>query len=55
MGGVISAYTLGSTFLPKISSPPVTTTTWYQAWDASGKDAFIFPLWVIFRGAYIVF
>jgi len=38
MADTISAYVRGSTYLPSLPSLPVTTVSWYQAWDTNGKE-----------------
>ena len=40
----ISAYVRGTLFLPQLPPIPVSTVTWFQAWDNAGKGVFAFPL-----------
>jgi hypothetical protein len=42
MADTLSAYVRGSTFLPNVPPNPITSVNWYQAWDASGKGAFVY-------------
>ena len=44
MADTLSAYTRGSTFTVEDTPSPITTVTWYQAWDTSGNGSFVFSL-----------
>jgi hypothetical protein len=53
MADSLSALVRGTVLLPNLLPIPVGTLNWFQAWDNAGKGAFIFPLRVTFRSAYI--
>lgn len=44
MADVLSAYVRGSTFVPEDTPSPISTVSWYQAWDPSGKGPSVFSL-----------
>ena len=53
MADALSAYVRGSTFFPESPQNPIATLNWYQAWDPSGKGAFILPPEAVFHSPYI--